>query len=530
MRWFPLALLQVACTVQFDDVNTEVEPDVSDDTGGSSGLDTSDTNGEDTDPDPETEALVDTMDIDRLVGHLAALQAIADEHSDTRVVGSSGFNQSADYVASQLEAAGYEVTWQEFSHSVWQVLEQPVLESDDGSSWDPDDDYIVMSYSPGGDVTGPLAVIDVDIPPSGTENSSDSGCESSDFDDMVEGSIALIQRGSCTFLTKAQNAENAGAAGVIIFNEGQSGRQDVVQGTLGEAPDLEIPVLGANYEVGVDLAEAAEDGTVTIRLEAEVLSQNLPTWNVFADLVGETDQLLVVGAHLDSVTAGPGINDNGSGSALVLEMAIQAAAMERTWNNTLRFAWWGAEESGLVGSYFYVGELSDSAWERHLANLNFDMVASPNGLRFVYDGDNSNGGGYPAPEGSALIEELFTDFLEDEGLDWYSTAFDGRSDYGPFIWTGIPAGGLFTGAEGLSAENGQTLDPCYHQFCDTTENLDADLFLDMARAAAQVTDTVADMATLTSQMTRAPSPRDLGMEPPEHHSKGGHGGCGRALR
>ena len=527
MRWFPLVLVQLACTVQFDDASAPLDSESVDDTDAAMDGDTSDTNEDET--DPPLESLVDAMDLERLLSHLAALQAIADEHSDTRVVGSSGFNQSADYVASQLEAAGFDVTWQEFSHSVWQVLEEPVLESDDGSSWDADDDFVVMSYSPGGEVTGPLAVIDVDIPPSGTENTSDSGCEIADFDGMAEGSVALIQRGSCTFLTKAQNAESAGAAGVIIFNEGQSGRQDVVQGTLGESPDLEIPVLGASYNLGVDLAEARDSGSVTIHFEAEVLSQDLPTWNLLADLQGETEQLLVVGAHLDSVTAGPGINDNGSGSALVLELALQAAAMEREWTNTLRFAWWGAEESGLVGSYFYVSELSDSEWERHLANLNFDMVASPNGLRFVYDGDNSNGSGYPAPEGSALIEDLFTDFLDSEGLAWYSTAFDGRSDYGPFIWTGIPAGGLFTGAEGLSAENGQTLDPCYHQFCDTTENLDA-IVLDMARAAAQVTDTVGDMGSLSSQVTRSPSPRDLGMAPPEHHSKGEHGGCGRTVR
>ena len=270
-----LVLIQVSCTVQFDDA-TPLDSPTAEDTETTPVDDTADT--DEPTPDPPTDTLADAMDLDRLMGHLAALQAIADEHLDTRVVGSSGFNQSADYVASQLEAAGFEVTWQEFAHSVWQVLADPILESDDGSSWESDDDYVVMSYSPGGAVTGPLAVIDVDIPPSGTENTSDSGCESSDFDGMTAGSIALIQRGSCTFLAKAQNAESAGAAGVIIFNEGQSGRQDVVQGTLGEAPDLSIPVLGANYQVGLELAEAAEDGTVTIRLEAEVLSQNLPTY------------------------------------------------------------------------------------------------------------------------------------------------------------------------------------------------------------------------------------------------------------
>jgi Zn-dependent M28 family amino/carboxypeptidase len=527
-RILPLTLL-VACMPDFSTPDALVDSpgDGSDDPVGDSaegaGTDTSD-------PDPAgPESLVAGMEQDRLLSHLEALQEIADANGDTRVVGTSGYEQSADYVSSQLEEAGYTVQWQEFTHDVWTVLSEPELETSTGSDWEFGDDYTVMGYSPGGDVSGPLAVIDVDIPPAGSENSSDSGCESSDFDDMAPGSIALIQRGSCTFADKAQNAESAGAVGVIIFNEGQSGRQDVVQGTLGEDTSLSIPVLGASYDLGADLADAADRGAVEVELVADVLRDALPTWNLTADLQGQTDQLLVVGAHLDSVSAGPGINDNGSGTAMVLELAIQAAAMEPEWTNTVRFAWWGAEESGLVGSYYYITELSDSEADRHLANLNFDMVASPNGLRFVYDGDNSTGDGYPGPDGSDVIEDLFTDYLDDADLDWRSTAFDGRSDYGPFIWTGIPAGGLFTGAEGTNSQTGQTLDPCYHQNCDTTGNLDADLFLEMAQTGAHVTEVVAQMSSLSPSARMAPSPRDLGMAPPEHHSRA-EGGCGHALK
>ena len=156
------------------------------------------------------------------------------------------------------------------------------------------------------------------------------------------------------------------------------------------------------------------------------------------------------------------------------------------------------------------------------------MVASPNGLRFVYDGDNSNGGGYPAPDGSALIEDLFTDFLDAEG--WTGTRLHltvARTMGHSFGQN--PAGGLFTGAEGLSAENGQTLDPCYHQFCDTTENLDASLFLDMARTAAHVTDTVADLKSGQPNDSVSIAARSWYGAPRAPRQRG-HGGCGRTHR
>ena len=151
------------------------------------------------------------------------------------------------------------------------------------------------------------------------------------------------------------------------------------------------------------------------------------------------------------------------------------------------------------------------------------MVASPNGLRFVYDGDNSNGSGYPAPEGSALMEDLFTDFLDREGLAWYSTAFYGRSDYALY-------GRVFLAVvhrRRRVRENGQTLDPCYHQFCDTTIRCQC---FGYGPGCCTGDGTVGDMGSNSSQVTRSHSPRDLGMAPPEHHSKGEHGGCGRTVR
>jgi Zn-dependent M28 family amino/carboxypeptidase len=215
-------------------------------------------------------------------------------------------------------------------------------------------------------------------------------------------------------------------------------------------------------------------------LKADTFRGIATTYNVLAEKTGRNaDNVVMVGAHLDSVNAGPGINDNGSGSAGLLEVAENMAKV--TPQNTVRFAWWGAEESGLVGSTFYVNSLSEEEQEDIALYLNFDMIGSPNHVFFIYDGDDSDlVGAGPGPEGSADIEKTFEAFYDGRGLPYKGTDFSGRSDYGPFIAVGIPSGGLFTGAEGIKTADeaalwggvaGEQYDPCYHQACDTYDNV-----------------------------------------------------------
>jgi Zn-dependent M28 family amino/carboxypeptidase len=186
---------------------------------------------------------------------------------------------------------------------------------------------------------------------------------------------------------------------------------------------------------------------------------------------------VMAGAHLDSVPEGPGINDNGSGSSALIELAEQLAKTRTP--NKMRFAWWGAEEAGLVGSTYYVNNLSDDQLADLEMYLNFDMVGSPNYGLFIYDGDGS-GFGLVGPDGSDEIEALFERYYAERDIPSEPTAFSGRSDYQAFINNGIPSGGLFTGAEGIkTAEQaekwggtaGIAYDPCYHQACDTIDNL-----------------------------------------------------------
>jgi Zn-dependent M28 family amino/carboxypeptidase len=411
-----------------------------------------------------------------IMEHLEKFQAIASANDDTRASGTPGYDASANYVKNRLTAAGYDVRVQEFDFIFFDETADPILErvSPNPEVYQNVDDFLTMEYSGSGNVTAPLVPTnDIIIPPGATASTSSSGCEPEDFPAATDGAIALVQRGTCDFIVKAQNAEAAGAVGVIIFNEGQEGRQETLNGTLGEP--VGIPAMGTSFAVGEELYNLTKTSTVTMHMFTQVITEERSTSNVLADTPGgRPDRVVVVGAHLDSVPEGPGINDNGSGSGAILEVAEELAELDVTPRNKVRFAFWGAEESGLVGSEHYVASLSQRQLSKIFLNLNFDMVASPNYVRFVYDGNGSDTA-VKGPSGSGQIERVFTEYFSSQGLASEPTEFSGRSDYGPFIAEGIPAGGLFTGAEGVKTEEqeevyggvaGLAYDPCYHQFCD----------------------------------------------------------------
>ncbi|MEO5874926.1 MAG: M28 family peptidase [Streptosporangiaceae bacterium] len=434
------------------------------------------------DPDPG-KAAVSAVRAPAVKRHLQALQDIAAANGGTRASGTPGFTASRDYVAGQLRKAGYKVTLQPFEFPFFSENSTAVLDqiSPDAVSYTPTGGGVVgqfatMTYSGSGEVTGTVQAVDLVLPPTPAPSST-SGCEAADFAGFTPGNIALLQRGTCTFQLKAQNAEAAGASAAIIFNEGQPGRVETLTGTLG-APGITIPVVGASFAVGEDLNSPA--GTV-VRVKTDTESENRTTWNVLAETrAGNAEKVVMGGSHLDSVVAGPGLNDNGSGSAALLELALYAAKVPLL-RNKLRFAWWGAEELGLLGSTHYVANLTPEAGAKTALYLNYDMVASPNYAYKIYDGDDSDAVGAPAgPPGSDEIEKVYEKYFDTLGIGHVGTDFDGRSDYGPFIAVGIPAGGLFTGAEGVKTPAeatlfggtaGEAYDHCYHQACDSIANI-----------------------------------------------------------
>ena len=446
----------------------------------------------------DTSALREAVTADAIMDHLAELQAIADANGDTRASGTPGYDLSVDYIEELLLAAGYEVTRQDFLFNSFRELTVPEFErvSPDPEVYVAGEDFFTAEYSGSGDVTAPLEAVDLVLPPGPTASTSTSGCEPEDFADFTAGNIALVQRGTCDFSVKAANAFDAGAVGVIIFNEGQEGRTETLNPTLGDQFSDPIPVVGTSFDIGNELATLLASGEVTIHLMTETLIElDVPTTNLIAETpTGRDDRVIMAGAHLDSVPDGPGIEDNGTGSAALLEIALQIAELGIEPRNTIRFAWWGAEEAGLVGSQYYVDQLTKQETKDIELYLNFDMIGSPNYARFVYDG-SGDAFGIKGPTGSGNIEGIFEEYFASEGLASEPTAFDGRSDYDAFITAGIPAGGLFTGAEdakteeqvalygGLATFEGEPVsyDPCYHQACDSltpiADGADAELYM-----------------------------------------------------
>ncbi|HEX6247746.1 MAG TPA: M20/M25/M40 family metallo-hydrolase [Nocardioidaceae bacterium] len=425
------------------------------------------------------------VSVDAVWDHLEAFQAIADEHGD-RAAGTSGYEASGAYVESQLQAAGYETERQYFSFIYEETLAESLTEISPTAR---DFDNHIMSYSgntPEGGVTAELVA-----------PSTATGCDASEWEGVdATGKIALISRGVCAFSAKSLAAAEAGALGAIVYNNAAGD----LNGTLGGPnPDF-LPTTGILQADGQALLAEMAEGPVVVNLDLRTFSEERETFNVFAETAqGRDDNVVMMGAHLDSVQGGPGVNDNGTGSAAILETAIQLADVKKL-NNQVRFAWWGAEEAGLLGSWHYVDDLVENnpaELDKIATYLNFDMVGSPNYMIGVYDADQSTyEAPVPVPDGSIETEKVLTDWFDSVGQPWVDTLYSGRSDYQPFILNGVPASGLFTGADGVKTaeqvelfggEEGVIYDPNYHTPEDTIDNVDKgalDIMTDAVAAAA----------------------------------------------
>jgi len=410
-----------------------------------------------------------------------ALAGIARRNDGTRATGTPGYEQSVAYVARQLREAGYRPRLQSLAFDLFRETRPPRFERIGAGAerYRRGRDFVTMQYSGGGTVTAQVAPVE--------PSSAASGCDVSQFAAFPRGAVALVRRGTCFMFQKARNARAAGARAVLIANEGGPGRRAPILGTL-VRPGIGIPVLGISSALGSQLARSARAGTVRVRIVVSVVTRPARAANVIADLPGRNDGAVLLSAHLDSVPNGPGINDNGSGSTLVLEIARQARRLEVRPARGLRFAFWAAEELGLVGSSAYLRSLGARQRSQLLAVLNFDMVGSPNFGRFVYDGDRE-------PPGSGRIERMFRAYFSGQRQSVQEIGFRGSSDQAPFAQAGIPVGGLFTGADAVKGDEaarrfggtaGRAYDPCFHRACDTVANVDVRVLAEMSDAAAVV--------------------------------------------
>src|SRR6478752_2731980 len=410
------------------------------------------------------EKLLPCIRTDDLWNHLKAFQAIADANPGpdghaSRNSGEPGYKASVDYVAKLMREAGYNVTIQTYKFPYFAFTAIPVFQEVSPIAHT----YTVVDDWNPGQATGTVspalqAAGGIVIPPTPT-SSSTSGCIAADFNPAtMSGHVALIQRGGCNYGVKVQNAQAAGATGVIIFNEGNPGRTGVISGSLLDAQNNRIvptiPVAFTSFANGSDLLSQAQSGTAPVMNidVTAVVDPNRDDYNVIADSKGgDPNHVVVVDAHLDAIY-GAGMLDNASGSATILDIAQMMRKVNP--RNKLRFIWFGGEELGELGSAAYIESLSPSELGQIGYDLDADVTATPNYDVGVLD-----------PAGVDLFSRtVSTTFppqvyqpstvARDQGIQYFSSIGLNHILFSPvgtdaftFNEAGIPASGVLTGQD-----------------------------------------------------------------------------------
>ncbi|UNI13951.1 Aminopeptidase Y [Purpureocillium takamizusanense] len=415
-------------------------------------------------PQIESKALQDTIEIANLQKRAERLYDVAklsepEYNHPTRVIGSRGHLGTLEYIKSVLATLGdyYNVTEQVFPAVTGTVREARLVIGTDVPS------ATAFSLSPPTKnkqpVYGDLILV------------HGSGCKSSDYPQNATNNIVIVLRGECSFGAKSELAGRAGAVAAVVVNN----EEGDLHGTLGEPNEHHVATFGLSKELGDKYLDQLKEGKSLdsiAYMDSDV--NTIMTTNIIAQTThGDPNNCVAVGGHSDGVEEGPGINDDGSGSLSVLEIAVQLSSFRV--NNCVRLAWWAGEEEGLLGSNYYVQSLSEEENKKIRLFGDYDMMASPNFAYQVYNAtDDEN------PAGSQLLRDLYIDWYTEQGLNHTLIPFDGRSDYDGFIRAGIPAGGIATGAEGIKTaeeeamfggKKGEWYDPNYHQIGDDLTNL-----------------------------------------------------------
>ncbi|PHH69775.1 hypothetical protein CDD80_6510 [Ophiocordyceps camponoti-rufipedis] len=410
-----------------------------------------------------------------------AKRSEADWGHPTRVIGSPGHLGTLDYIRDTLASLGgyYSVSDQFFPAVVGSVREARLVVGSEVPK------ASAFSLTPPTrdrePVHGPLVWV------------GGTGCAAADYDQgHVDGAVVLVRRGDCSFGEKSDLAGRAGAIALVVVNN----EDGDMHGTLGTPSPYQVATFGLSKADGDRYIAALGKGEkldAIAYMDARV--DSVETANIIAETVGgDGDNCVMLGGHSDGVAEGPGINDDGSGSLSVLEVAVQLSRFRV--RNCVRFAWWAAEEEGLLGSNHYVASLSAEENRRIRLFQDYDMMASPNFGYQVYNAtDDVN------PAGSQKLRDMYTAWFDAHGLNHTMIPFDGRSDYDGFIRHGIPAGGVTAGADGTKTEAEEAMfggkaggwfDACYHQLCDDLGNLNMTAWETNTKLMAH---TLAELAT-----------------------------------
>ena len=445
--------------------------------------------------DPARE-LAGKVTADGMYGHLAKLADIAVANKGSRADGTPGYDASVDYVAGVLRDKGFDVQTPQFERLALAQPGKPTLIAA-GRSFAVDQASLLKTTAPGG-------LTAVTLRPR-----RPAGCSAADYGTVdVRGAIAIVDDKGCSVVDKQNTAVGKGAVGVLVVSDPGSNGSPAGLFTPGYFQQLTSPV----GVIGKDADAQLRRTSAPVRLTLDAKSTMVTSRNVLAQTkTGDTHHVVVAGAHLDAVPGSPGLNDNGTGIAAVLETAVQLGSSPAI-TNAVRFAFWGAEETGLTGSTKYVAGLDRAGLDDIALYLNFDVLGSINPGYFTYDGDQS---GQPNPEvpaasvpsGSAGIERTLAGYLNLAGVRPADQPLGRASDYSPFLRAGIPIGGLTTGTSPRKSaaqeriwggKAGAPFDPSYHTPRDTIDNVD--------RAALSITGPAVAFAVGTyAQSTAGPN-------------------------
>ncbi|KAH3756095.1 M28 family peptidase [Pelomyxa schiedti] len=420
--------------------------------------------------------IADHITVEGLTSHLNALQDIANKNNGNRAANTTGYVESMRYVVETLQNyTDLIVSTQEIPYWGFELLGTPFLNqiSPKTVQYIRGDDFEVLTYSGSGTVTSPIFIV------------PEYGCTDADYADFIPGYIALVKtKGNCTNKIKALTAQANQASALIVWTADGSTTL-----SSGYTRGATIPTLSLSYTAGLMLSEQG-DTTLSLQVSSQIVE--LSSFNVIAETPdGNSSAVVVVGAHLDSGEDASGINDNGSGVAAVLEMALNVD--DARYENKIVFGFWGAEEYGLWGSRYYVQHREEYQYTI-LAYLNLDMIGSPNYIHMILKA--STAPGTPALQQScAVIQDSLEEHFNDSGVPFGYSAYANNSDYGPFVDEGIAANSLQAGAGEVKTTEQRHVfggiahapcDPCYHLACDTMDNVDIDALYIEAKICAQV--------------------------------------------
>lgn len=372
---------------------------------------------------------------DRMLAHLRALQGIANANRGNRADGTRGYDASVDYVAKALRDKGFDVSTPQFDRLYTVAPGKPAL-TVAGRSYTVEQASLLVPTPPGG------------LAGQSVRPTHPSGCAASDYHDALpKGSIAVVDDTRCSVVDKQNSAAARGAAALIVLSAPTGQGAPPTLFNPGYFKQLTMPVAVAGPYAAAALAGAS----IPIRLVLDAQTIKVSSRNVLAQTkTGSPHDVIMVGAHLDSTRGGPGINDDGSGVAAVLETALQLGPLAPL-SNAVRFAFWGADEDGLNGVMDYVFGLNSDQLNDIAMYLNFTMLGSPNAGFFTDDGDQSGPPGpgvsyADIPDGSAGIERTLAGYLNLAGKRPADMPLNARADYHPFMVAGVPIGGMTAGA------------------------------------------------------------------------------------